>query len=114
MKVAHHGSRDQSAALYAQLRASVGLVSVGADNGYGHPTRSLLDVLASTGTAVVRTDQDGLAVLAPTARAPVVGQTSVEESAPREAHGAALKVWTERVGGTRAGTTRVGSVGGSG
>ena len=114
VKVAHHGSRDQSAALYAQLRASVGLVSVGADNGYGHPTRSLLDVLASTGTAVVRTDQDGLAVVAPTARAPGTGPAGVEKTAPGGADGASLRVWTERVGGTRVGSSRVGSVGGSG
>jgi len=79
VKVAHHGSRDQSAALYAQLRASVGLVSVGADNGYGHPTRSVLDILGSAGTAVLRTDQDGLVVVAPA--------------------GQALRVWTEKVTG---------------
>lgn len=85
VKVAHHGSRDQSAALYAQLGASVGLISVGADNGYGHPTRSLLDELGSVGTVAVRTDQDGLAVVAPTSGAP-------------PAHGP-LTVWTEKVGG---------------
>jgi len=79
VKVAHHGSRDQSAALYAELQATVGLVSVGADNGYGHPTRSVLDILVSAGTAVARTDQDGLVVVAPAGRA--------------------LRVWTEKVTG---------------
>jgi competence protein ComEC len=94
VKVAHHGSGDQSAALYAELRASVGLVSVGADNGYGHPTRSLLDLLGSAGTAVVRTDQDGLAVVAPSTATPKVAAPGGTGRA-----GAALRVWTEKVTG---------------
>jgi competence protein ComEC len=63
VKVAHHGSADQSDALYRELRAPVGLVGVGADNGYGHPTESLLDLLAGTGTTVVRSDRSGTAAL---------------------------------------------------
>jgi competence protein ComEC len=93
VKVAHHGSGDQSPTLYAQLTASVGLVSVGADNGYGHPTRSLLDLLGSAGTAVVRTDRDGLAVIAPTEAVPRGAAPNAGGS------GAALRVWTEKVPG---------------
>jgi competence protein ComEC len=78
VKVAHHGSADQSPRLYAALGASVGIISVGADNGYGHPTRRLLDILASVGTEAVRTDLQGLAVIAP-------------------APGGALTLWTEKV-----------------
>jgi competence protein ComEC len=63
VKVAHHGSADQSEALYRQLDAAVGLIGVGADNGYGHPTDRLLDTLSAAGTAAVRTDQSGLIVL---------------------------------------------------
>ena len=63
VKVAHHGSADQSEELYAQLRAPVGIIGVGAENGYGHPTDRLLDLLARTGTAAVRTDRSGTAVL---------------------------------------------------
>lgn len=63
VKVAHHGSADQSAELYRELAAPVGLVGVGADNGYGHPTESLLDLLRSGGTAVVRSDRSGSAAL---------------------------------------------------
>lgn len=63
VKVAHHGSADQSAELYRELAAPVGLVGVGADNGYGHPTRSLLDLLADGGTTVVRSDLAGSAAL---------------------------------------------------
>ena len=63
VKVAHHGSADQSDELYAQLHAPVGIIGVGAENGYGHPTDSLLDLLARTGTATVRTDRSGTALL---------------------------------------------------
>ncbi len=77
VKVAHHGSADQSADLYARLGATVGLIGVGADNGYGHPTGSLLELLADAGTAVVRTDRSGTALL------------SLEDGA--------FRVWTERV-----------------
>ena len=65
VKVAHHGSADQSARLYERLDAVVGMMGVGADNGYGHPTASLLDILDGTGTAALRTDQHGLILLSP-------------------------------------------------
>jgi competence protein ComEC len=65
VKVAHHGSADQSARLYEQLDATVGLIGVGADNDYGHPTVSLLGILAATGTSALRTDEDGLILIAP-------------------------------------------------
>lgn len=63
VKVAHHGSADQSERLYDELGATVGVIGVGADNGYGHPTDRLLDLLRANGTAVVRTDRSGTALL---------------------------------------------------
>ena len=60
LKVAHHGSADTSAALTARLHPRVALISVGADNGYGHPTRKALDMLASQGALVARTDREGM------------------------------------------------------
>ncbi|HEU4808486.1 MAG TPA: ComEC/Rec2 family competence protein [Homoserinimonas sp.] len=63
VKVSHHGSRDQDSRLYERLRATVGLIGVGADNDYGHPTAQTLDLLGATGTEVVRTDRSGLALL---------------------------------------------------
>ncbi|WP_309711690.1 ComEC/Rec2 family competence protein, partial [Pseudolysinimonas sp.] len=65
VKVAHHGSADQSAGLYEHLDATVGLIGVGADNGYGHPTQGLLGILAATGTTPLRTDLNGLILIAP-------------------------------------------------
>ncbi len=59
VKVAHHGSAKQVAALYALTGARVGLVSVGSGNDYGHPAPSALAMLAGLGVAAVRTDLDG-------------------------------------------------------
>jgi competence protein ComEC len=63
VKVAHHGSADQSERLYERLGATVGIIGVGADNGYGHPTDRLLELMRATGTAVVRTDRSGTSLL---------------------------------------------------
>ncbi|MGV8969144.1 MAG: ComEC/Rec2 family competence protein [Microbacteriaceae bacterium] len=65
VKVAHHGSADQSAAFYEKVRATVGVIGVGEDNGYGHPTDSLLDILSATRTVAARTDTMGLILLSP-------------------------------------------------
>jgi competence protein ComEC len=65
VKVSHHGSADQSVDLYEQLDAVVGLIGVGAGNDYGHPAPALLDLLAATGTTTLRTDVDGLILIAP-------------------------------------------------
>ncbi|MGN6272800.1 MAG: ComEC/Rec2 family competence protein [Protaetiibacter sp.] len=67
LKVAHHGSRDFSERLYRRTAASVGLIGVGADNDYGHPTDRALEALAASGTAAFRTDLDGLILVAPPA-----------------------------------------------
>jgi competence protein ComEC len=65
IEVAHHGSADQSAALYERVAATVGLIGVGLHNDYGHPTQHLLDILESVGTLPARTDTEGLVLLKP-------------------------------------------------
>ncbi len=60
VKIAHHGSADQDPLLYRQLRPRLGVISVGDGNPYGHPRAGALDLLASLGTAVARTDREGL------------------------------------------------------
>jgi competence protein ComEC len=59
LKVPHHGSRYQDLDFLRSLGARVDLVSVGADNDYGHPAASTLAPLAATGARVLRTDLDG-------------------------------------------------------
>ena len=59
LKVPHHGSGDADADFLAASGARVGLISVGADNTYGHPTERLLTWLAQAGMRVHRTDREG-------------------------------------------------------
>lgn len=81
VKVAHHGSADQSPELYSALHPSLGLIGVGAGNDYGHPTSKLLDILAADGIRPLRTDLDGMVLVAPGER-------------PHQA-----VVWTQKRGG---------------
>ena len=60
LKVAHHGSADTSQAMTNRLHPRVALISVGADNGYGHPTKKALTMLEGEGTLVGRTDRQGM------------------------------------------------------
>ncbi len=60
LKVAHHGSADTSENMTHRLHPRVALISVGADNGYGHPTKKALDMLEREGTLVGRTDRQGM------------------------------------------------------
>jgi competence protein ComEC len=65
VKVAHHGSRDQEPRIYEAASATVGIVSVGADNTYGHPTGEALEMLKAAGTTPVRTDLRGTVLVSP-------------------------------------------------
>jgi len=56
LKVSHHGSNDQSASFHEQLKPDLALISVGAENGYGHPGKQALQILGSVGAQVLRTD----------------------------------------------------------
>lgn len=79
VKVAHHGSGDQSSRLYEVLHAQLGLIGVGAENRYGHPKSRILDTLGRVGTTVARSDLGGLVLAAPVP-------------------GGQLSVWQEREG----------------
>lgn len=60
LKVGHHGSRaGTTEELCRELKPEYALISVGARNRYGHPTREALEALASIGCEVWRTDEDG-------------------------------------------------------
>lgn len=65
VKVAHHGSRDQDPTLFDRIDADWGLISVGAENHYGHPNEETLGALARSGTRALRTDQHGSIALIP-------------------------------------------------
>jgi competence protein ComEC len=59
LKVPHHGSRYQDEVFLQSLGAQLAVISVGADNDYGHPAPQTLAGLAATGERVLRTDRDG-------------------------------------------------------
>ena len=59
VKTAHHGSSNLDEGLMEAVRAPVAVVSVGADNDYGHPAPKHLEVLRRNGFATYRTDQRG-------------------------------------------------------
>ncbi|MET0731293.1 MAG: MBL fold metallo-hydrolase, partial [Solirubrobacterales bacterium] len=64
LKVAHHGSEDAGLARLLQRAApQLAVLSVGADNPFGHPSPATLSGLADAGVAVARTDLDGSVVI---------------------------------------------------
>nr|MBC7245493.1 DNA internalization-related competence protein ComEC/Rec2 [Chloroflexota bacterium] len=60
LKVPHHGS-DQAIneALLATIHPDIAIISVGADNRFGHPAETTLSCLDHAGIQVLRTDQVG-------------------------------------------------------
>ncbi len=60
LKVAHHGSEDAGLeALLARSDPELAVISVGADNTYGHPTAATLAALEAASVPVLRTDDAG-------------------------------------------------------
>lgn len=58
-KAAHHGSANQSSDFVFETAAPLAVISVGADNDYGHPAPETLSLFARLGAQVYRTDIDG-------------------------------------------------------
>lgn len=65
LKVGHHGSKSSSSEQFVRLvRPEIGLVSVGKNNQYGHPSPMILERLRQFGVEhILRTDQQGSIVL---------------------------------------------------
>lgn len=59
LKVAHHGSRYQAEEFLREVAPAISLISVGADNPYGHPALDTIQALELDGSHVYRTDRDG-------------------------------------------------------
>lgn len=68
VKVAHHGSSYQDPGLIRAMAPRLALISVGADNPYGHPAPSTVAALRAGGAMVLRTDEDGAIAVAGTAK----------------------------------------------
>lgn len=65
VKVPHHGSRHQLRAFADRVRAPVALVSVGADNEYGHPDVAVASWFAAPGGFLLRSDEVGDVAVVP-------------------------------------------------
>ena len=74
VKVPHHGSQTTPTEFFRTVRPALAVISVGADNVYGHPHDSTLTALQ--GVRVLRTDLDGRVVV--------------------RSDGESLKIWSER------------------
>ena len=60
LKVSHHGSEDTGLPeLLDESSPRLAVISVGADNRYGHPVPDVLEELESEGVKTIRTDQSG-------------------------------------------------------
>lgn len=57
--VPHHGSAHQDAEFLAAVGARVAVISVGADNDYGHPAARTVAGVSATGAHLFRTDHNG-------------------------------------------------------
>jgi competence protein ComEC len=60
LKVAHHGSADAGLeSLLDRTSPELAVISVGADNSYGHPAPETTSALEAIGVATMRTDEAG-------------------------------------------------------
>ena len=60
LKVSHHGSKTSSSFEFLQaVNPELAIISVGADNKFGHPAPETLEKLQAIGAKVLRTDQAG-------------------------------------------------------
>ena len=72
LKVPHHGSKAQDPEFLAASGARVAVISVGADNDYGHPAPATLALLRDLGMRAFRTDTGGSIAVVRTAGGPAV------------------------------------------
>jgi len=60
LKVGHHGSGTSSSNQFlSRARPKFAVISVGENNDYGHPSKSVLDRLSRIGAEILRTDKSG-------------------------------------------------------
>lgn len=64
LKVGHHGAATSTSGAFLRAVApKLAVISVGADNTYGHPAPAVLARLEAQGASVLRTDEQGAVIL---------------------------------------------------
>jgi len=64
LKISHHGATSGTTDPFVQaVSPQVAIISVGADNRYGHPNSAVIERLEDAGALVLRTDQQGTIAL---------------------------------------------------
>jgi len=64
LRVGHHGSRTSTTQEFLDaVNPSIAVISVGRDNGHGHPHRVVMDRLQDAGIRIYRTDEHGHIVM---------------------------------------------------
>ncbi|WP_328617836.1 ComEC/Rec2 family competence protein [Amycolatopsis sp. NBC_00355] len=82
LKVPHHGSRYSLPAFLAAVAPRAALISVGAGNTYGHPSKSTVDTLTALGALVTRTDTDGDTAVVPDPSGPAIARRGEPRGPP--------------------------------
>lgn len=60
LKVPHHGSKySASTDFFERIKPKLAVISVGANNRYGHPASQVLEQFKNMGIKILRTDKDG-------------------------------------------------------
>lgn len=81
MSVPHHGSKGSSTeAFLAKAKPEYAIVSVGADNSYGHPSADALNRYNAIGSKVYRTDQLGNIVIKTDGKTATINGNNVDTS----------------------------------
>ncbi|MFC0673915.1 ComEC/Rec2 family competence protein [Brachybacterium hainanense] len=65
VKIAHHGSARQDPDLYAELDPEAVLVTVGAENSFGHPSDAAIAIARRSTGHIGRTDRHGTVLVPP-------------------------------------------------
>jgi len=64
LKVGHHGSKSSSSQIFInEVTPSVGIISAGLNNSFGHPVKLILDRFEKNNVTLYRTDLEGAIIL---------------------------------------------------
>jgi len=64
LKLAHHGSKTSTSEIFlGYVNPEYAIISVGAENRYGHPNQEVLDLLEKFEIKVLRTDESGTIIM---------------------------------------------------